>query len=95
MRRAEIAARGHGADEDAGVGVVGLHADAVAQNRAAGIGAAGVNGDDADGLAFGAQQPCELIGQRAFARAGWAGDTEHQRAAGMREERGEQFARSG
>ena len=37
---AERAARGHGADEDAGVGVVLLHADAVAEDGAAGDAAA-------------------------------------------------------
>ena len=44
---AEAAARGHGADEDAGVGVVLLHADAVAQNGAAGDAAGGIDRDDA------------------------------------------------
>ena len=49
------AARGHGADEDAGIGVVALHADAVAQDGAAGERAGGIDGDDADGLALRAE----------------------------------------
>ena len=38
---AQKTARGHRADEDAGVAGVALHADAVAQNRAAGVGLVG------------------------------------------------------
>ena len=45
---AEKSARGHGADEDVRVGGVALHADAVAENRAAGERAGGIHGDDAD-----------------------------------------------
>ena len=52
---ADGAARGHGADEDAGIGVVLLHADAVAQDGAAGDAAAGVHGEDRDGLPLLAQ----------------------------------------
>ncbi len=49
------AARRHGADEDAGVGVMLLHADAVAQNRAAGDAAGGIDRDDRHGLALAPQ----------------------------------------
>ena len=47
---AEESARGHGADENAGVAGVALHANAIAENSAAGVGAGGIDGDDADGL---------------------------------------------
>ena len=43
---ADGAAGGHGADEDAGVGVMLLHADAVAEDRAAGDAAAGIDRED-------------------------------------------------
>ena len=48
---AEVAARRHAADEDAGVGDVRLHADAIAEDRAAGERAGRIDRDDADGLA--------------------------------------------
>src|ERR1019366_284575 len=48
---AQGAAGGHGTDEDSRVGVVLLHADAIAQNGAAGNAAGGVDGEDGDGLA--------------------------------------------
>src|SRR5664280_992144 len=76
------AAGGHGTDEDAGVGVVLLHADAIAQNGAAGDAAAGVHGEDGDCLAPLAQLPGEGVHQRAFARAGRAGDADDARLAG-------------
>ena len=50
------AAGGHRADEDAGVGVEGLHADAVAQEGAAGERAGGIDGEDADRLARACRQ---------------------------------------
>jgi hypothetical protein len=49
---AETAAGGHGADEDAGVGVVLLHADAVAEDGAAADAAGGVDGEDGERLAL-------------------------------------------
>ena len=45
---AEMPARRHAADEHAGVARVRLHADAVAEHRAAGERAGGIDGDDAD-----------------------------------------------
>ena len=48
---AEMAARRHAADEDAGVGGVRLHAHAVAEDRAAGERTGRIDGDDADRLA--------------------------------------------
>ena len=48
---AEVTARGHAANEHAGIGGVALHADAVAQDRAAREGAGRIDRQDADGLA--------------------------------------------
>ena len=45
---AQVPAGGHGADEHALVEGMGLHADAVAEDRAAGEGRRGIDGDDAD-----------------------------------------------
>src|SRR5579864_7019647 len=47
---AERAARGHTANVNAGVGEVVLHANAVAENRTAGVRAGGIDGDDADAI---------------------------------------------
>ena len=47
---AEVAARRHAADEDAGVGGVRLHAHAIAEDGAAGERAGRIDGDDADRL---------------------------------------------
>ena len=76
------AAGGHGTDEDSGVGVVLLHADAIAQNGAAGNAAAGVHGEDGDGLALLAQLQRQRVHQRALARAGRAGDADDAGMAG-------------
>ena len=92
---AERAARGHAADEDSGIGVVVLHANAVAQNRAAGVGAGRVDGDDADGLIFFAIVLGELIDQRALPCSGRAGQTDDARVAGVREESLEQVGAAG
>jgi hypothetical protein len=46
-----------------------LHADAIAQNRAAGLGTGGVDREHADLLALIAQHAGELIAQGAFACA--------------------------
>ncbi len=97
---ADRAARGHGADEDARIGVVPQHADAVAQNGAAGTPAGGVDGDDAHGAALPAQLARQGIHQRALARARRAGDPDHhahgRRAAAARAEpasaRGSRFS---
>ena len=50
---AQAAARGHAADEDAGVGGMSLHADPVPQDRAPAEGRGRVHGHDPDGLALG------------------------------------------
>ncbi len=70
------AARGHGADEDAGIGVMPLHADAVAEDRAAGDAAGGIDGDDGDGLSAAAEFGGQRVDERALARAGRTGDAD-------------------
>ena len=47
---AEKSASGHGANENSGVAGVALHANAIAENCAAGVGAGGIDGNDADGF---------------------------------------------
>ena len=61
--------RGHGANEDARIGGVPLHADAVAQHRAAGVRARGIDGDDAHRLPASAVVRRQPINERALARA--------------------------
>src|SRR5262249_61758654 len=70
---AEMAARRHAADEDSGVARVGLHADAIAEDGAAGERAGGIDGDDSDAHAALAERACDLIVERALAGAGRTG----------------------
>jgi hypothetical protein len=53
-----------------------LHAHAIAQDRAAGKRAGGINGENADGVALLAQYDGQSIDQRAFAGAGGASDAD-------------------
>ena len=62
---AERAAAGHGADVDALVQGDGFHADAVAEQGAAGEGAGRVHRDDGD------LEPGRAVGERPGARPGW------------------------
>ena len=78
---AQCAARGERPDEHAFVFRVPQHADAVAQNRAAGERAGRVNGQNADGFFVFAEFADERVGQRAFARAGRAGNADDKRFA--------------
>ena len=73
-KAAEKTACGHGADEDAGVAGMALHADAIAENGAAGVRAGGIDGDDSDFLAGFAIVSGEAVDERAFAGARSAGD---------------------
>ena len=66
---AGCAARGHGADEDAGIGVMALHADAVAEDRAARGAAGGIDRDDRDCLPAAAHLRGQRVDQRTLARA--------------------------
>jgi hypothetical protein len=72
-----------------------LHADTVAEQGAAGVGAAGIDGDDGGALPRPAQPPQQPIGERALAGAGRAGDADDESAAGVGEERAEQLFMSG
>src|ERR1035437_3899410 len=78
------AAGGHGTYEDAGIGVVLLHAYAVAQNGAAGGAAAGVDGEDGEGLALFAQLQRQGVHQRALAGSRRAGDADDAGMASFR-----------
>ena len=89
---AEFAAARHGADEDAGVGVMLLHADAVAEDGAVGERAGGIDGDDADGAGLAAEVGGDLIDKGAFAGAGRAGDAENEGAASVGEQGGDELA---
>ena len=52
-----------------------LHADAIAENGAAGVRAGGIDGDDSDFLAGFAIVSGEAVDERAFAGAGSASDS--------------------
>src|SRR5919108_1129384 len=84
---AELPARRQRADEDAGIERMVLHADAIAEDRAAGERARRIDGDDADGLSGAADVRDEAIDQRALPRAGIAGDADELRAPGLGEDR--------
>src|SRR3989442_1058240 len=71
---AQEAARGHRTDVDASIGGVTLHPDAIAQNRAAGERAGGIDGDDADSLLLLPVEGRQAIHQRALARTGSPSD---------------------
>src|SRR5438046_615407 len=51
-----------------------LHANAVAENRAAGVGAGGIDGNDSHAVVFFSEFLRQLINQRALARARRSGD---------------------
>jgi hypothetical protein len=68
-----VAARRHAADEHARVAGVRLHADAVAEDRAAAERARGIDGHDADRPAR-ARNSASAIDERALAGAGRPGD---------------------
>ena len=67
-----------------------LHADAVPKDRAAGVRAGRINGDDANGFSARAIVSGEFIDERAFARAGRAGDSDQISAAGEGKELAQQ-----
>ena len=67
-----------------------VHADAVAEQRAAAAAAGGVDGDDRDAqlvLLVEAEPADQLVGQRRLARAAGAGDAEHRHVARRRRRR--------
>jgi hypothetical protein len=73
---AKRAPAGHAPDVDALVEGDGLHADAVAQQGAAGEGAGGIHRDDADLMPLGTVGADEALQQRGLAGAGRAGDAD-------------------
>ena len=84
---AEVTARGHRADVDAGVGRVVLHPHPVAEQRAAGERRRRVDREHADPLAGLAQRGDQRGGRRRLADAGRAGDADDLGVAGVRRER--------
>ena len=81
---AEVAARAHRADEDAGVEEVVGEPDAVAEQRALRERARRVDGDDADRRCPRADEPYERGDEARLADAGRAGDADRVRVAGPR-----------
>ena len=75
------AAGGHGADEDAAIAVMALHADAIAEDRAAGNAAGGIDSENADRLSLAAECARERVDQRALAGARRPGDADDEGAA--------------
>lgn len=82
---AESAARGHRTSVEAGVTLVILKTDAIAEECAAGEGAGGIDSEDADGLLGIAKAAGEAIDQRALACSGGAGDADADGAACVEE----------
>ena len=81
---AQMAPRRHAANEHAGILRVRLHANAIAEHGAAAERARRIDGNDADGLAGLAPPRDQTIDERAFSRAGRAGDAHEKCVAGFR-----------
>src|SRR6185436_10050863 len=75
------AAARHRTDVHAGVERALFHADAIAEQRAAGVRAGGIDGEDADGAITRTQRFRQLVDERALARARRTGDADARRAA--------------
>jgi hypothetical protein len=73
---AELIAGGERAQEDPGVSRRGAETEAIAEERAAGLPARGIDGEDADRPAAAAQVRGEGVEQGRLARAGRAGDAD-------------------
>jgi hypothetical protein len=84
-----VSARPHRPDVDARIEEVLGEADAVAQERAVGEGARGVDGDDTDGRVLLAQVVAQGRDEARLADARWPGDAEGDRFAGVRVEVGD------
>ncbi len=87
---AQVPPRAHGADEDAPIIGMRLHADAIAQDGAAGEGRAGVHRQDTHLQAALAQQAHQPIDQRALPGARRPGQADDGGTAGLPIERAEQ-----
>jgi hypothetical protein len=81
---AQLAAARHGTNKNAGISVMVLHANAVAQDGAARERAAWVNGENADGLPLAPKNSGELIYEGALACAWRTRDTDKHGAARLR-----------
>jgi hypothetical protein len=90
-----MAARRHASDEHAGVLGVRLHAHAVAQDGATGVGTGRIDAQHAHGAAALADLRGQPIDERALARPGRPGDANQIRAAGLREQAGDERGRAG
>src|SRR5258705_4681680 len=73
--------------------MVVLHADAIAENGAAGVGTGRVDGDDAQRLFLFSIEARELIDERALPRSRRAGKTQYAGLAAEREKSFQQFGR--
>ena len=72
-----------------------LHANAVAENRSAGIRAGGIDGDDADGVAGSSEMPRHVIDERALSGSGRAGEADDAGLSGVRKQRLQQIGPAG
>jgi len=90
---AQRSAGRHGTDKDPRIGMMILHANAIAQNRSTGIGAAGIHSDHRNRLPFPPKKPRKLIAECAFSGAWRTGDTYDERVAGVREKLAQQRLR--
>ena len=72
-----------------------LHANAVAENCSARVGAGWVDRDNSHGAFVFAIEAGQLIDQRALARARWPGQPEHARLAAVRKQGFQQLGPSG
>src|SRR5438445_124265 len=79
---AEVVARRHAADVHAGVAAVPEHADAVAQDRPAAVGAGGVDGHDGHRGAVGPRHRDQVVDEGALAHPRRPGDADPAGAAG-------------
>ncbi len=90
---AQRAAGRHAAHVEAGIGIVLPHADAIAQDGSAGVGAGGVDGNHSDGRLLRAVSASEPIDQRALTGAGRAGDADAHRGAAIGKAAGKNLPR--
>src|SRR5581483_7702008 len=78
------------ADENAGVRVMVLHADAIPEHGAAAVGTGRVDGQNPNLLAADAKSGCELTDQRTLTGSGRPRDAERECASGVWKERAQQ-----
>jgi hypothetical protein len=88
---AQVAARCHAADEDVAIPRVRLHADAVAEERAAGERTGRIHGHDADRPALRTNSSRKTIDERALPGPGRAGDTNQVGSPRAREDASDQI----